>query len=242
MVTILRFSTTQDGKNKPLEFPTSWSYSKLADYEQCPLKFALKHIVKVSEGDNDAFVRGNKVHAIAEKYVTATIPEAMPPELNKFETLFREVRANRDQFYTEEQWAYAKDWSVTGWFAKAPMKPAWLRCIVDLGANLEGDHVLLIDYKTGKKYATNEDQVECFGMSAMFRFPATRTVETRLWYLDSGEEVIRTYDAADKLRLKAKWNAKVEPMLNDKIFAPRKNDKCKWCAYGKNGYAYCTIA
>lgn len=64
---ILGYSATYD--NKPLKLPDSWSYSRLADYETCPARFAYKYIIKIPEAENEAFVRGNKVHKIAEKFV-----------------------------------------------------------------------------------------------------------------------------------------------------------------------------
>jgi hypothetical protein len=235
---ILGYSATYD--NKPLKLPDSWSYSRLADYETCPARFAYKYIIKIPEGENEAFVRGNKVHKIAEKFVNGELGDVVPAEIASFGHLFQMLRQNPDGVFTEQQWAFTQDWQVTGWFGKPP-KAAWVRNIVDLGINHGDGHMTLIDHKTGKKYDTNEEQVEQFGMSAFLRFPDVQTVETRLWYLDTGDEVVRHMARKSLPVLKAKWKLRTEPMFFDKYFAPRKNSKCKWCPFSGNSGGPCLV-
>lgn len=251
---ILGYSQTYD--HKPLKLPDAWSYSRLADYETCPARFAYKYIIKIPEAENENFIRGNKVHKIAEQYVQREGPYAgaqwdavVPQEIASFGGLFQLIRGDSTGVFTEQQWAFAADWSVTGWFAKPPAKPAWVRNIIDLGINHGDGHITLIDHKTGKKYDTNQEQVEQFGMSALLRFPDVQTVETRLWYLDSGEEVKSgtgrkdlPFITRDMLpSLKAKWKARVEPMFNDRQFAPRRNSKCKWCPFSSAAGGPCRV-
>jgi len=242
-LSILGYSATYDGK--PLKLPDAWSYSRLADYETCPARFAYKYIIKIPEAENEAFVRGNKVHKIAEQYVNGEGPYAgagwtdmVPTEIASFSALFKLIRSDPVGVFTEQQWAFTDKWDVTGWFAKPP-KAAWVRNIVDLGLNHGDGHMTLIDHKTGKKYDTNREQVEQFGMSALLRFPDVHTVETRLWYLDSGEEVksgtgktdLPFIVRQDLPALKTKWKQRTEPMFADRQFAPRKNSKCRWCPF-----------
>lgn len=243
---ILGYSATYD--NKPLVLPTAWSYSRLADYETCPARFAYKYIIKIPEGENEAFVRGNKVHKMAEQFVNGELGTEPPREIASFGALFKMLRENPEGVFTEQQWAFTNTWQVTGWFAKPP-KQAWVRNVVDLGINHGDGHCLIVDHKTGKKYDTNREQVEQFGMSALLRFPDVQTVETRLWYLDSGEEVKSgtgkndlPFITRDNLPdLKLKWKARTEPMFADRAFRPRKNSKCKWCPFASNSGGPCTV-
>ena len=120
-ISILGYTATYD--KKPLRLPDSWSYSRLADYETCPARFAYKYIIKIPEAENENFIRGNKVHKIAEQYVNAEGPYAgsgwantIPQELQSFQTLFQIIRADTVGVFTEQQWAFTDKWEVTGWF------------------------------------------------------------------------------------------------------------------------------
>jgi hypothetical protein len=94
--------------------------------------------------------------------------------------------------------------------------------------------VEIIDWKTGKQYEENKDQVELFAMTAMVRYPETEKVITRLAYFDSGAQVMNEFDAKDREALKAKWAAKVRPMFEDTVFAPKPSEKCRWCNFSKS--------
>jgi RecB family exonuclease len=95
----------------------------------------------------------------------------------------------------------------------------------------------IIDFKTGRKYDTNEEQVELFTTSIFMKFPAVNQVTTRLWYLDQPEdnEVIREFDRGDFDRIKAEWNKKTVKLFKDKRFAPTpSNNACRWCPFKKS--------
>jgi hypothetical protein len=241
-VTILGFDKNQKN-GKELKHSDSWSYSRYAAYNECPAKFAFKFLIGIEEPQNEAMARGNRIHKLADKYVMAEIPPGVPEELQKFEPLFDMARED-GKFFTEQQWGFTKRWEVTGYmvFKDGPTK-TFLRNIVDLGRYYDDDnHMLIVDHKTGKLYDTNEDQVELFALSAMCRFPAVKTVEARLWYLDSGDEVIREFDTSQKKYLQQKWDAAIEPMFNDRIYAPRKNKWCNRCFYSKYNGGPCSVA
>ncbi len=54
---------------------TAWSYSRLSDYEACPLKAKIKHLDKVSEPSSPALKRGSDIHELAAKYATNQLTE-----------------------------------------------------------------------------------------------------------------------------------------------------------------------
>ena len=45
---------------------TAWSYSRYADYTQCPLKFKLKHIQRLPTKGSPAMDRGSAIHKEGE--------------------------------------------------------------------------------------------------------------------------------------------------------------------------------
>lgn len=69
---------------------TSWSFSKLGDFEQCKLKTKLKHIDKIPEPERPlppgktehANDRGTRIHTDCELYINGTNPELAPRQRN----------------------------------------------------------------------------------------------------------------------------------------------------------------
>lgn len=61
----------------------AWSYSKLLDFEQCKLRYKLKHIDRVPEAKSEAADRGTAIHTLAEQFVDGRM-KSLPTELLKF--------------------------------------------------------------------------------------------------------------------------------------------------------------
>jgi len=206
-----------------MKLPTAWSYSAYADYELCPAKFKYGRIDKLPQPDNPAFIKGREWHKKAEDFLRGLIE--LPKELRHFADAFTELRDM--QPIVEQQWGFTSDWGKTGWFGN----DTWFRAVVDAGVIYDDRTADIIDHKTGKMYKTNEDQVELFALAAMCRYPELTSVTARLWYLESGDEIIREFPAKDKDKLRSKWEKKVGPLFADRKWAPRPNDKCRWCAF-----------
>lgn len=222
---------------------TAWSYSRYADYKQCPLRFKLKYLDKVPMAASPAMDRGSQVHKLGELYLTAPKrPKAVPSEYAHFAEEMEQLHGLRP--LVEQQWGFTREWTPTGWFGR----DTWLRIVCDVVVKYDDNTVDLIDFKTGRKYDTNEEQVELFSSGAFMKWPEVEIVQTRLWYVDqpSDNEVLRTYarddgvtdDDGKKLKsfseIRREWEAKVVPMFKDKRFAPTPNDKCRWCDFSKS--------
>jgi hypothetical protein len=216
---------------------TAWSYSRYADYTRCPLFFKLKHLDRSLKDEGSAAMnRGSTIHKLAEDYVLGKLKK-MPPELANFKDQFNELKALRPM--VEQNWGFRNDWSWTGkpgWFGDE----VWFRAKCDVAIKYEDNTAEVIDHKTGRKYGSNTDQVELFGASVFTRFPGVTDVTVRLWYLDIADHTENedTLDltAADGVRIRKDWDKRVRPMFNDRKFAPKPNDKCKWCpASNANG-------
>lgn len=209
---------------------TAWSYSRYADYRQCPLKFAYKHLARIKEPAGPALERGSAIHKIAEDYVTAPRkPRTVPAELKHFADEFQQLRGLSPT--VEQQWGFTEGWEPTGWFGN----DVWVRVVLDACVVYDDDTALVIDHKTGRKYDTNEDQMQLFGLATFKKFPNLKEVSTRLWYLDqpNDNEVERVYKASEVPAIQRDWEKAVKPMFNDRRFPPRPNDKCRFCFFSK---------
>lgn len=233
-------------KTIPVKKITSWSFSRYSDYKQCPAKAKYKHIDKIKEPPNPAMARGAEIHTIAENYIKG-VGRSLPSELKLFEVEFKMLRKQFKKsingMVVEDDWAFTKDWGQTVW---DDWINCWLRIKLDC-AHLENDGVMIItDWKTGKFRAEmNEDyieQLELYALAALILHPHIKEVHPHLAYIDQGifypeSSKPLVFTRKDIPNLKKLWEKRTKPMLNDTTFAPRPNDKCKWCFFSasKNG-------
>lgn len=209
----------------------AWSYSRYADYKQCPLRFKLKHIQKMKEPGSPAMQRGSDIHKEGEIYLKASRqPKRVPASYQHFADEMSQLWGLKPM--VEQQWGFTREWSPTGWFGR----DTWLRIVADVALLYDDNTADLIDFKTGRKYDTNEEQVELFSAGIFMKFDHIEHVTTRLWYLDQPDdnEVIREYTREDFERIRKGWEKKIVPMFKDKRFAPTPNEKCRFCAFAKN--------
>src|SRR5690349_9078036 len=160
---------------------TAWSYSRYADYKRCPFYFAHKHLLRMKDPNpGPALERGRLIHKTAEDalILPAKGKWKCPPELKHFEDEFRHLRELNPT--VEQQWGFDAKWAPTGWFDNN----VWCRVVLDAVVVYDDNTAVVIDHKTGKKYATNEDQMQLFALATFKKFPQVTEVSTRLWYLD----------------------------------------------------------
>jgi CRISPR/Cas system-associated exonuclease Cas4 (RecB family) len=222
----------------PIKQITSWSFSRYSVYKQCPLKAKLAFIDKISEPPNDAMERGNKIHKMAEDYIKGKT-RILPAELKLFKDEFKKLRAlykTDGGMVVEDTWAFTKDWSETTW---DDWVGCWVRIKLDCAHHKDEKTLIVTDWKTGKFRPELHDeyieQLELYALSALLLYEHVEVVRPRLAYLDLGEVYPKDEDLvftrSDIDRLKSVWAKRTKQMLGDTIFAPRPNDKCRWCHY-----------
>lgn len=212
---------------------TAWSYSRYADYKQCPAKFKFKHLMRLPDPGSPAMQRGNVIHKMAEDYVKSKRKPKLPPELKNVAAELEHCRTMGA--IAEQAWGFRNDWAWTqrqGWFGD----DVWFRMKADVAVAYDDDTGLVGDWKTGKKYFANEEQIELFGAVSLMRFPNWTEVDVRLWYTDQpadDNEIQRTFTAKEGELIRADWAKRSKPMFVDKKYAPTPNDKCGWCPFSK---------
>lgn len=224
---------------------TSWSFSRWVDYTLCPLKAKLAHITKIREPKNDAMVRGAAIHDQARDYIRGTLkklPIELKPvkaELDFIKKLFKKKVLGA---IVEEDWAFTKDWNQTQW-------NDWTGCVLRVKLDAahyedDGDTLVVTDWKTGKFRETDVElylaQLELYALATFMLLPHVMEVKPRLVYTDLGisyppksKPLSWTRNQVDVL--KKTWAKRVKSMMSDRTFAPRPNDKCRWCFYGQSG-------
>lgn len=103
--------------------PSSWSFSKLGDFEKCKKYFWLKHEQKVPEPERPlppgkaehANDRGSRIHDSAEHFVDGSGPFIR--ELEKFKPEFEQLRHlhTLGKVSLEGEWGMSRDWEPCGW-------------------------------------------------------------------------------------------------------------------------------
>lgn len=231
-------------KKVPPNQITSWSFSRYSTYKTCPLKLKLSAIDKISEPTNDAMKRGAAIHKLAEDYITGSITR-MPPELKLFADEFKTLRKKYKRgvltdIMVEDSWSFTNTWTQTVW---NDWVNCWVRIKLDLAHIIEPGVLEIIDWKSGKfKQENNEDyleQLELYALAAFLMLPGINIVKPKLKYLDHGityPEIGNPliYERRDLPKLKKTWEKRVKAMMNDKIFAPKPNNLCRWCFYRKS--------
>lgn len=178
------------------------------------------------------------LHKGAADFLTGKCAGA-PQELLKHprvETLLLELQQIPDK-QVEQQWGFTDCWKPTGWFAK----DTWLRVVLDVAVIYPDLIAEALDWKSGKRYGHNDDQMELFALAVMCQFVPVKHVTTRLVYVDTGEEEFAEFPVHHKQRLIDKWMKKIRPMFEDTTFSPRPNDKCKYCPLAKSISGKCAF-
>lgn len=225
----------------------SWSFSRYSTYKLCPLKARLAYIDRIPEPSNPAMERGAQIHVLAEKFIKGELNE-LPEELYKFRKDFRKLKRKYKRVTSgvtvEDTWAFTKDWDQTTW---NDWVGCWLRVKLDCAEETNDGLLIIHDWKTGKfrpdKNEEYVEQLELYALSAFFMYDHIEVVMPRLVYLDEGtifpepksaDEAALTFTRDDIPKLKATWEKRVKVMLNDRVFAPRPNNLCRWCHYRKS--------
>ncbi len=226
---------------------TAWSYSRLKDFEQCPLKAYLKYVEKRPDDhmDRSAADRGTMVHNACEAFVKGE--GDFIKEMAKFRDYFGALRTDYENgtVVVEEDWGFDSDWLSTGWFDD----DVWCRMKLDnFRMTAEEDKGVVAgvatDYKTGKKYGnevSHGQQGQIYAIGSFFRYPTLETVDVEFLYLDQGQTTKRNYTREKAMRLLPSWNKRAAAMTEATDYPPKPNKMtCMWCPFGpQNGDGSC---
>lgn len=218
----------------------AWSYSAYAQWAMCPLQYKLEKLDKIKLEESPAMARGNKLHKGIAAFVSNQV-DTLPQEAMAHDATLQTMREIRDvpadKKQVEQQWGYTAAFAPTGWFGA----DTWFRSVLDAGVMYEDMTYECVDWKSGKRYGSNDDQMETQAIAVMARFKPVRHVTTRLAYFDQGTFEFAEFPVSHKQKLIDKWRDKVAPMFSDTIFAPRPNEKCRFCGFSRSKGGQCAF-
>lgn len=220
---------------------TAWSASRLSKYEKCPAQFKYAIIDKLPEPKHPNAQRGTDVHEdmadVMRGKLTLDKVRHAPKHIMDWAPTVADLRTNAP--IVEEKWAFTKGMGrEQNYFGPN----VWYRVSLDVGSWWMDDSFSAVDWKTGSRYASNDDQMEQQALAVFARFPAVREIETVLAYLDTGEVERAEFQRAQYRALRDKWFARVAPMFADQIYAPRPNKFCKSCHFRKSNGGPCPFS
>lgn len=230
----------------------TWSHSRLSVFEGCKLRAKLAYLDKVPEPERPlpagktehANDRGTRLHEAAEKFIRGGVE--LIPELAKFE---KEYARARDMFKDgkasmEGDWAFTRQWEPTAWMSS----DVWVRIKLDLCVHMSDTELVVVDYKSGKRYGNelkHAEQMQLYVLGALCRYPNTQKVTTELWYLDQDELATMTYSREQGLRYLKNFERRGDLLTACEEFPPNPNQfTCRWCPYKptpKGGTGHCSV-
>jgi len=218
---------------------TSWSFSRLKDFEACPLKAYVKYVEKRPDTmDKTAADRGTMIHDACEKFVRGE--GEFIAEMHRFRDYFAELKPKYEagDVELEENWGFTLDWEITGWWDD----DIWCRMKLDnftVDERDERGHVIVAtptDYKSGKKYGnevTHSQQGQLYALGSFLRYPTLEVANVELIYLDQGQTTKRTYTREKIMCFFKHWNDRGKRMTEAEDFPPKPNKiTCMWCPFG----------
>ena len=224
---------------KKIQKITAWSFSRYSTYVKCALLAYYKFILKLKEPkplSTSPLGRGKIIHKEAELYSTGQT-KRMPASLELFADEFKALRKVKKKLQVEQQLACDRDWEQSDWFDGS----TWFRAVLDC-MYVDGDTLVVIDYKTGK-LKQEVEQLELYAIIGFIYGPEHITkVRCEFWFLDQGEIVPEqgaVFTRAEALKLRKLWVKKTKKMLADGTFAPNPGDACRWCFFKKSNGGPC---
>jgi hypothetical protein len=218
------------------------SYSRIFDFDTCPLLFREKHITKTVQFiQNEAMKRGKKIHSALERNVYRAL-SGQPPVGEKVVLDTHPIIAafvdRHTHIATEEKNAFDAKWKVRDYFAK----DVFFRSVIDLEGRTEltAGVANIIDFKTGQ-YNSNEEQLKLYNMVALLKYPDIEAATSTLLFVDQkrNSPPVTTVRAQLKSQLHEveEKSEAIQISVERDDWPAKQNWKCKWCAVENCRYA-----
>ena len=213
-----------------------WSYSRYSCYKDCPYMYEGRYILKLDKFvASPAMERGTMIHAKAENFVNGKI-KGLPKELLKFAPEFKALKKefNKGIGFCEPDISMNYDLTPSN-----RKKSDWFVGFADF-AHFGKEELTVIDYKTGRKYPSHQDQGHAYSMALLAMNPEYEKINVEFWYLDQGEVTEFNHEQKDKDRMFNLWDRRINKMYADKNFRKTPYQWCNSCHRNKKNGGNCS--
>jgi hypothetical protein len=172
---------------------TTWSYSSLKTFEQCPKKYYHLRVLKdVKDDGSEATLYGQEVHKAAEDYVKDGTP--IPPKFAYILPIVDAIKSIPGEKHCELKLGVKltdSGYAPCDFFDK----DVWWRGVGDV-VIVQGDVAFSLDYKTSKnaKYADLK-QLDVIAAALFTHFPQVKRIKSALVFVVSNEFVRKEHFA-----------------------------------------------
>ena len=193
--------------------PFSFSYSKLKNFETCPLKHLKVDLEKsIAEAKSPQLDEGNKAHKALAGACTGLVP--LPEEYAKYQKWVDKARVGMDDMSTgmvlrvEQQLAINIHLQPVDWFAR----DVWFRGVVDV-LKYVGEVALAIDWKTGKPI-DDSVQLALFAQLIFAHHHQVEKIRTEFVWLADGYSTRDDFTRQDMVELWAALKPRVDQLIH----------------------------
>ncbi len=172
---------------------TTWSYSSLKTFEQCPKKYYHLRVLKdVKDDGSEATLYGQEVHKAAEDYVKDGTP--IPPKFAYILPIVDAIKSIPGEKHCELKLGVKltdSGYAPCDFFDK----DVWWRGVGDV-VIVQGDVAFSLDYKTSKnaKYADLK-QLDVIAAALFTHFPQVKRIKSALVFVVSNEFIRKEHFA-----------------------------------------------
>jgi len=202
--------------------PSHWTASRHDDYATCPKRYEARYITKVLPFEqNAAAERGSRIHESIEHFLQGKRADVDHEISGAWFNQIRDLKVMDAK--AEESWDFSE-----GWHPVDKKHPKWLSMKID-AHYVTGTRGRVIDFKTGKMYASSLEQIEIYALAMFAKHDQIEIVSAELWYLDQEEPYEKEFEVSDCERISRKWDKRAHEMLNATVFKASPNKYCGWC-------------